>query len=242
VRAAVIAENLGVRFEIDRQKRPVTPVMLHVRRRCQTIWALRNMSFTIEAGAGVALVGPNGAGKTTLLRAMAGVLPADEGRVAVRGRVGSLLSVDAGLMPWLTGRENSLLLGVLAGLPKQRVFDALESLERRSGLAGAFDRPVSTYSQGMCARLGFAVTEATDPDVLLLDEVHEAMDDAFRTKVQARALEIRERGGIVVAAGHDHLELTRLCDRALVLDRSGIRAVDRLERFEYPTVELGFRA
>jgi ABC-type polysaccharide/polyol phosphate transport system ATPase subunit len=149
VTARITAENLGVRFQLDRQQRPVTPTLARVRRRCTTVWAVRRLTFAIEPGAGVALVGPNGAGKTTLLRAIAGVLPADEGRVAVRGRIGSLLAVDAGLMPWLTGRENSLLLGVLAGLPKKAVSRALESLQDRSGLSAAFDRPVSTYSQGM---------------------------------------------------------------------------------------------
>src|SRR5205085_7558861 len=113
-------------------------------------------------------------------------------------------SVDAGLMPLLTGRENALLLGSLAGLSRAFVQGALEGVKERSELDGAFDRPVSTYSQGMRARLGFAVIELTAPDVLLLDEVHEAVDESFRQQVVAVAARVRDRGGIVVAAGHDH--------------------------------------
>ncbi len=220
--ARIVATNVGVRFNLDRQHRPATPALARVRRRCTTIWGLRGLSFEIEPGAGVALIGANGVGKTTLLRLLAGVLAPDEGQVAVRGRIGSLLSVDGGLMTLLTGRENATLLGVLAGLPRERVRAALPLIASRAGLEEAFDRPVSTYSQGMRARLGFAVIEQTNPEVLLLDEVHEAMDEAFRRDLAARAGEIRGRGGIVVAAGHDHAELARLCDRGMLFGGSGI--------------------
>jgi ABC-type polysaccharide/polyol phosphate transport system ATPase subunit len=142
--AHVSIHELGIRFDLDRQRRPVTPALARVRFRCTTIWALRGLSFTLGPGSGVALVGPNGSGKTTLLRTIAGVLSPDEGRVEVRGRVGSLLSVGAGLMPQLTGRENALLLGVLAGLSKARTRPLLEPIKARSELGDAYERPVST--------------------------------------------------------------------------------------------------
>jgi lipopolysaccharide transport system ATP-binding protein len=227
--ARIVVSDLGVRFNIDRQHRPATPTLARIRRRCTTIWGLRGLSFTIEAGAGVGLVGPNGAGKTTLLRVLAGVFAPDTGRVVVEGRVGSLLSVDSGLMGGLTGRENAMLLGVLAGLPRERVRRALPEIARRSDLEGALDRPVSTYSQGMRARLGFAVIEQADPTLLLLDEVHEALDESFRRELATRCEQIRGAGGIVVAAGHDHGELARLCDRALVLEPSGPRWSEDVE-------------
>jgi ABC-type polysaccharide/polyol phosphate transport system ATPase subunit len=132
--------------------------------------------------------------------------------------VGSLLSIQAGVMSALTGRENAQLLGVLAGATRRRAREQLEQVRERSGLEDAFDRPVSSYSQGMRARLGFAVVTQGNPDVLLLDEVHEALDDEFRAVVEDQAREIRGRGGIVVAAGHDHAELARLCDRGVQLD------------------------
>jgi ABC-type polysaccharide/polyol phosphate transport system ATPase subunit len=229
VSARIIATDVGLRFQLDRQHRPVTPTLARLRRRCTTIWALRRISFEIGPGAGIALVGPNGSGKTTLLRLLAGVLVPDEGQVVVHGRIGSLLSVDAGLMPALTGRENALLLGVLAGLPREEVQAALPAISGRGGLEPAFDRPVSTYSQGMRARLGFAVIEHLKPEVLLLDEVIEAIDEGFRHELVARASEIRRRGGIVVAAGHDHAELAMLCDRGLLLDGSGIRELENLD-------------
>ena len=223
--ADISAENLGVCFAIDRQRRPVTPAMRRLRRGCTTFWALRGASFHLRSGMAVAVVGPNGAGKTTLLRAIAGVLAADEGRISVRGRVGALLSVDAGLSPALTGRENCQLVGVLAGMARADAQRAVEPIRRRSELGVAFERPISTYSQGMRARLGLSIIEQTDPQVLVLDEVHEAIDERFRVGLERLAVDIRRRGGIVVAAGHDHAQLMRLCDRVITIESSGLHAV-----------------
>lgn len=215
--AQVSLKEVGVRFDLDRQRRPVTPALARVRFRCTTIWALRGLTFTVGPGAGVALVGPNGCGKTTLLRTIAGVLTPDEGRVEVLGRVGSLLSVGAGLMPPLTGRENALLLGVLAGLSRASTRPLLDAIKLRSGLGDAYERPVSTYSQGMRARLGLAVVDQAQPEVLLLDEVHEALDGAARRQLERRVSEVRSMGGIVIATGHDLAQLMRLCDQVLDL-------------------------
>lgn len=224
---AVELRNVGVRFDLDRQLRPVTPALAHLRRKCTHEWALRNLDLTLSGGDGVALVGSNGAGKTTLLRTIAGVVAPDEGTVSISGRIGSLLSIDAGLMPMLTGRENSVLVGTLLGLSRARAQGAVPAIETVSGLGSAFDRPVITYSQGMKARLGFAVIEQADPNILLLDEVHEAIDESFRSELERRVQRIRERGGIVVAAGHDHAMLSRLCDQTITLDAEGLHDVSR---------------
>jgi ABC-type polysaccharide/polyol phosphate transport system ATPase subunit len=215
---------VGVRFLYDRQRRPVTPMMSVLRRHCGSTWGLRGLNLDVGPGESVALIGANGAGKTTLLRVLAGVMSADEGEVTIRGRVGSLLSVDAGLTPLLTGRENSVLLGVLAGLPRAASRAALEPVRLRSELGDSFDRPVSSYSQGMAARLGFSVVEQAAPQVLLLDEVHEALDHDFRATAEERARRVLSEGGIVIAAGHDHAELERLCDRAVLLQDGAVTA------------------
>jgi ABC-type polysaccharide/polyol phosphate transport system ATPase subunit len=224
VTAAVHTQNAGVSFLFDRQNRVITPVLARLRRHGATVWGVRGVDVRIEPGEGVALIGLTGSGKTTFLRLLARVLVPDEGTVAVRGRIGSLLSVQAGLLTPLTGRENSMLLGVLAGLSRAEVRDRLPWIKERSGLGDAFERSVSSYSQGMRARLGFAVADSTDPQVLLLDEVHEAVDEHYRDVLESRAKSIRERGGIVVAAGHDHHVLERMCDRAILFRDGRIEA------------------
>jgi ABC-type polysaccharide/polyol phosphate transport system ATPase subunit len=148
------------------------------------------------------------------------------------GRLASLLSIEAGLLTALTGRENALLLGVLAGMTRSQARAALEDIKSRSGLGGHFDRPVSSFSQGMRARLGFAVADSVDPEILLLDEVHEALDHEFRDKVEERAREILAAGGIIVAAGHDHPMLARLCNRAFLMSGGELAADGEFEELQ----------
>jgi lipopolysaccharide transport system ATP-binding protein len=222
--ANVCAESVGVRFLFDRYQRAVTPALARLRRGGTHTWGVRGLGFEIGSGEGVALVGPSGSGKTTVLRLIAGVLEPDAGELEVRGRVGALLSTEAGLHGLLTGRENAALLGVLAGMSRAQAEGALGDIQHATRLDEAFDRPVLSYSEGMKARLGFAVADHTHPDILVLDEVHEALDHEFRQIVAERADATRRAGGIVVAAGHDHPLLATFCNRALWLQEGGVVA------------------
>lgn len=228
----IVAENVGVQFFFNRYLRVVTPTEARLRGHSTTFWGLRDVSFEIRGGEGTALIGRSGSGKTTLLRVLAGVLAPDSGWLEVRGRVASLLSVDAGLLSLLTGRENALLLGAIAGLPRRTVLERMGEIKDRTGLDDAFEHPVLTYSQGMRARLGFAVAEEVDPQILLLDEVHEALDHEFRSFLSERARAIVEGGGVVVAAGHDHPMLARLCKRAIWLEDGHVRAAGSFEEVQ----------
>jgi ABC-type polysaccharide/polyol phosphate transport system ATPase subunit len=213
------AESVGVQYLFDRQQRTVSPTISRFRRSGGENWALTDVSFEIRSGEGIALLGASGSGKSTLLRTIAGVLEPDTGRMTARGRIGSLLSVQAGVMALLTGRENTLLLGVLAGMTPSQAKGEMENVKRQSGLDHEYERLVASYSQGMRARLGLAIVERTEPAILLLDEIHEALDHEFRDHVEAYAHELVAAGGIVVATGHDHHMLERFCTRALLLER-----------------------
>jgi ABC-type polysaccharide/polyol phosphate transport system ATPase subunit len=222
--ASIHADGLGVRFLFDRYQRAVTPALALLRRATEETWGVHDLSFAIGSGEGVALIGPSGSGKTTLLRLIAGVYSPDAGRLDVNGRVGSLLSTEAGLLGLLTGRENASLLGVLAGLSRAEAERQLDRIKDSTQLGDAFERPVLSYSEGMKARLGFAVAEHAGRDILVLDEVHEALDHEFRERVAERAEAVRAGGGIVVAAGHDHPLLATFCERALWLRDGRIEA------------------
>jgi ABC-type polysaccharide/polyol phosphate transport system ATPase subunit len=214
----VRADSVGIHYLFDRQQRALSPTITRFRRAGGDNWALRDVSFDIPGGEGVALLGASGSGKSTLLKTISGVLEPDAGQLATHGRVGSLLSVQAGVMSLLTGRENTLLLGVLAGMTPRQARGDMEEVKRRSGLGEHYERLVASYSQGMRARLGLAVIERTEPSILLLDEIHEALDHEFRDHVESYAHDLVAAGGIVIAAGHDHPMLERLCKRAIHLD------------------------
>jgi ABC-type polysaccharide/polyol phosphate transport system ATPase subunit len=222
--ASLELRNAGVRFDFDARGRIVTPGVSWIRRVRQSHWGLRGIDLQIAPGTGLAVVGPTGSGKTTLLRLLSGVLIPDEGSASWWGRVGALLATEAGLQAMLTGREAATVLSVLAGLSIEQTNEAMETIKDRSRLEDAFDRPVYTYSQGMRARLHLAVIQASDPSILLLDEIFEALDHEFRKIVEDYGHEVRVRGGIVVAAGHDHTALERLCPEAAWIDDGSLRA------------------
>ena len=228
----VDASGVGIQYEFDRQQRTITPTLAHLRRGGAVTWALRDVSFAIRRGEGVALLGASGSGKSTLLRVLAGVLLPDTGRLEVHGRVGSLLSIQAGLMSPLTGRENTLLLGVLAGMSPDDARSGMEAVKAASGLAEHYERLVGSYSQGMRARLGLAVIERTEPAILLLDEVHEALDHEFREHVEHYVQRLLAAGGAVIATGHDHHMLERFCTRAILLDQGRLTADGEFSRVQ----------
>ncbi|MGZ4391234.1 MAG: ABC transporter ATP-binding protein [Gaiellaceae bacterium] len=230
----IVATDAGVRFFFDRHRRVVTSTAARVRRGCSTAWGIRNVSFAI-GNEGVALLGPSGSGKTSLLRLIAGVYVPDEGTLAANGRIATLLSTQAGLFSLLTGRENALHLGVLAGLSRRDARAALDEVKLVSDLGDYFERPVGSYSLGMRARLGLAVANQISPQILVLDEVHEALDHHFRNYLEGQVHEIIKGGGAVIAAGHDHPMLARLCTRAIHLDHGRLVADGRFEdvRREY---------
>jgi ABC-2 type transport system ATP-binding protein len=236
-RASIRARDAGVRFLFDSQQRVVTPTLARLRRRGAGVWGLRHVDLALGPGDGVALLGKSGSGKTTLLRLMAGVLVTDEGELTTAGQVASLLSIHAGVLGALTGRENTHLLGTLAGLDPAEARAEADTVKDRSRLGDAFERPVSSYSQGMRARLGFSAVTLVEPQIMLLDEVHEAFDHEFRDIVHRRAEELRRGGGIVVAAGHDHGLLSTFCDTAIHMARGEIRAIGPFERVRTAYIE-----
>jgi len=223
--ASVRLEGVGVQFLLDRQRRPLTPALARLRRKGSSAWGISDVKLEVGPGESVGLIGPSGSGKTTLLRAIAGVLPADAGRISVTGRLGCLLSTEAGLLGELTARDNAVLLGVLAGLSRPVARRRLEHVKERSGLDSAFERNAASLSAGMKARLGVAAAWEAEPQILLLDEVHEALDRDYREELASYAGSLTAKGGIVIAAGQDLVLLETMCDRG-VLMRTGSVVAD----------------
>jgi ABC-type polysaccharide/polyol phosphate transport system ATPase subunit len=186
-------------------------------------WALRDVSFEVEEGESVAVVGANGSGKSTLLALIAKTSYPTSGAVEVEGRVGPLLELRAGFHPFLTGYENIYLNGSLLGLSREMVDERRESIIAYADIGPYIDAPLSTYSTGMVARLGFAVLAHIDPDILIVDEALSVGDGEFKQKCQKTMQEMRDRGTTMFLVSHDLRTVKQLCQRAIWLDHGRVR-------------------
>src|SRR5262245_31975035 len=168
------ATRIWKRFRPDLRHRHLTQRLKGILRapsRALWVWALRDVSCTLEPGESLGLVGANGSGKSTMLKILNQTMYPTAGRLAVQGRVGALIEVSSGLHSELTGRENIYQYGSLIGMGRKAVSGRFDEIVAFGELEHAIDRQVKFYSSGMKMRIGFAVAAFLDPDILLIDEV-----------------------------------------------------------------------
>jgi len=180
--------------------------------------ALTSINLDIYPGETLGILGRNGAGKTTLLRIISDVIRPDRGKLINRGASVSLLALQAGFDPNLSGQDNAILGGMLQGYSRREVEAQLDEILEYSELGDFFYEPVRTYSTGMRARLGFSIATICNPDVLLVDEVLSVGDKHFREKAERTMIAKIQSQQTVVLVSHSHQQIERLCDRAVLID------------------------
>src|ERR1700735_3842731 len=173
----VVVDNLHVVYRVygagGNKGTAATSLMRLVRRKrrvsIREVHAIRGISFVVNHGDVVGIIGRNGSGKSPLLRAIAGLLPAEQGAVYTSGQA-ALLGVNAALLDDLTGERN-VVLGCLAmGMPPGEVKALYPSIVEFSGGGDFINLPMRTYSTGMAQRLRFAIASAKSHEILLIDE------------------------------------------------------------------------
>lgn len=186
-------------------------------------WALEDVSFSLYAGETLGVIGRNGAGKTTMMRLMAGIIAPDRGSIQCSVDKVQLLSLQVGFMPQLTGRENAILSGILLGMRRRDIEAQLDEIIAFAEIPDFIDEPVSTYSAGMRARLGFAIAKQADPDILLVDEVLGVGDAVFREKSRQVMLDKMDAGETVVIVSHMEPVLRKHCKRVVWIENGRTR-------------------
>ncbi|MFE0959979.1 ABC transporter ATP-binding protein [Streptomyces fungicidicus] len=187
----------------------------------RTVHAVKGVSFVAYRGEAIGLIGTNGSGKSTLLKAVAGLLPVENGRIYTDGQP-SLLGVNAALMRDLTGERNVHLGGLAMGMSREEIKSRYQEIVDFSGINEKGDfitLPMRTYSSGMAARLRFSIAAAKDHDVLLVDEALATGDRSFQKRSEARIRELRGRAGTVFLVSHNNKSIRDTCDRVLWLER-----------------------
>lgn len=205
--------------------------------------ALRDIDFAVEPGQCVGLIGKNGAGKSTLLKILTGTTFPTSGSYSVRGAVASLLELGAGFHLDFTGRENIFMNAAMMGFSRKEAQRKLGEILEFSELGSFIDAPIRTYSSGMQARLGFSVAVATDPDVLIIDEILAVGDLNFQRKCVDRIWDYKKRGKTMFFCSHSLYDVRQICEQAIWIadGRMRMMADSVLVTNEYATWESQLR-
>jgi lipopolysaccharide transport system ATP-binding protein len=187
-----------------------------------TLWALKDVSFTVHRGEVVGIIGRNGAGKSTLLKILSRITEPTAGSAQIHGRVGSLLEVGTGFHGELSGRENIYLNGAILGMRKAEIQRKFDEIVDFAEVEKFIDTPVKHYSTGMYLRLAFAVAAHLEPEILIVDEVLAVGDAEFQRKCLNKMQDAGKSGRTVLFVSHNMPAITRLCSRAILLKGGAI--------------------
>ncbi len=193
-----------------------------IREKTELFTALRDVNLTIRKGERVGIIGPNGSGKTTLLKIIAGITSPTKGDVTVRGKLVSLIDLNAGFHADLTGYQNIFLNALFLGMSKISIQAVLPKIIKYADINQFIDAPLYTYSSGMTLRLGFAIAVHTDPDILILDENMSVGDRDFQKKATYTINQLMKRNITVIFASHDLNRIKQLCTKIIYLDKGTV--------------------
>ena len=217
--SAIKVQNLTKTYKlykepIDRLKEALNPFKKSYH---SDFHALKNVSFEIKKGETIGIIGRNGSGKSTLLKIITGVLTPSSGRVVIHGKISAILELGAGFNPEMSGLENIYLNTSINGVNKEATDKKIDEIRAFAELGEFIHQPLKTYSNGMKARLAFAVAINIDPDILIVDEALAVGDAAFQRKCFAKMEQIREAGATILFVSHSEGSIVSLCNRAIWL-------------------------
>ena len=182
------------------------------------LWALRGVDLEVERGHVLGIIGRNGAGKSTLLKVLSHITEPTEGRVAIKGRVASLLEVGTGFHAELTGRENIYLNGSILGMSRSEIRARFDDIAEFAEVGKFLDTPVKRFSSGMYVRLAFSVAAHLEPEILIVDEVLDVGDAGFQKRCFGKMKDVANSGRTVLLVSHNMQAIRNLCGRAVQID------------------------
>jgi len=227
-------QNISKKFRIYHEHLPyesmrsklMNPLSFFSKKESEEFWALKNVSFTVNAGESIGIIGKNGAGKSTLLKVLSKITPPTEGKIISRGRIASLLEVGTGFHPELTGRENVFLNGSILGMKKKEIQQQFDEIIDFAGIEKFLDTQLKHYSSGMQLRLAFAVAAFLNPEIMIIDEVLAVGDADFQKKCIGKMEGVTRSGRTILFVSHQMGLVNQLCSRALLMSKGEILVSD----------------
>lgn len=186
---------------------------------------LKNVSISFEKGKIHGIVGRNGSGKTVLFKCICGLMHPEEGVILVNGKrvgrdvdmpedIGAIIEAP-GFLPNYSGYKNlRFLANIRRKIGKEEILNVLKTV----GLDPESRKHVGKYSLGMRQRLGIAQAIMEDPEILILDEPMNGLDNAGVQNIRALLLELKAQGKTILLASHNHEDIAALCDTVHEMD------------------------
>ena len=217
-----------------------------LRKKKETVEAVKGISFDVEFGELFGLVGPNGAGKTTTIKMLTTLLTPTSGTarvlgfdiardvVEIRRRIGIIFGGERGLYYRVSGRENLRYFADLYGVPLAKRDKRINELLDMVGLSDRADSKVESYSRGMKQRLHIAKGLVNDPELIFMDEPTIGLDPQAARDTRAMIKQLVEKEKTVLLTTHYMFEADELCHRIGVISNGEIVALDTpsgLKRF-----------
>jgi len=188
--------------------------------KCRRNKAVNDLSFEVGKGEGLALIGRNGAGKSTILKMITGVAFPTEGEIYVDGKISALLELSSGFDLEANGLENIELKCSLMGMSDAEIKEVMPSIIEFADIGEYIDQPLRSYSSGMKARLGFAISVNSKPDILIVDEALSVGDKEFRKKCIAKVNDIMsDKEVTLLFVTHSLGTAKEFCNRGIVLEK-----------------------
>lgn len=192
-------------------------------------YALRDISLKIKKGDVVGILGTNGSGKSTLAQVLAGISEIDEGKITINGEQ-ALISINTGLNNQLTGLENINVKGALLGFNKKKIQEITDGVIEFAELGDFLYQPVKTYSSGMKSRLGFSISLALDPDILIVDEALSVGDKGFAKKCLKRMKQLRdEKEKTILFISHSLPQVRGFCRTGIWIDGGRLKEMGDID-------------
>jgi ABC-2 type transport system ATP-binding protein len=180
---------------------------------------LGSVSLSLGRGEALGIMGANGCGKSTLLKVLCGIYTADTGRVTTRAAITPILDLGIGWNPELDAVDNIYLIGSVMGMPLAQIRKSIDEILAFAELEPFARMYVKHYSNGMAARLAYAVAFQAVREVLVLDEVLAVGDAGFKQRCEQRYRALRASGHTTLVVSHDPHIISSFCDRALLLEK-----------------------
>lgn len=232
--ALVEVRDVSMRFRMPTQKidnlKELFIKFVKRQLKYEDFWVLKNISFHVNRGESVGILGKNGAGKSTLLKLISGIIEPTSGSITVRGSIVPLLRLGAGFDMEATGKENVFLNGAMLGFSKKEMRERYDSIVEFAELGRFMNMPLKNYSNGMIARLGFAIAVDVNPDLLIVDEILAVGDATFQQKCAEKIASLQANGTTLLLVSHNAAQVKRLCKRALWIKDGSIVMYDDADK------------